>query len=231
MKSPPLSGSHRRTYKAIFQHPISHNLKWREVYGLLDKLGQVTEEPNGNLTATRNGLTLVLNPPRTKDVAEEDEVMSLRHFLEQSEAAATQSETGVPTAHWLVVIDHHEVRIFRSESHGAIPQQLLPHEPDDFFRHAQDSQSFSLGKEKPEPNSYFEPVAEALKAADKILVFGAGTGMSNEMDQFIGWLRIHHAEIAQRIIGSVVVDLNHLTEAQLLAKAREFYATPTSSQS
>ena len=32
MKTPSLlSGSHKRTYKTIFQHPISHNLDWRAV--------------------------------------------------------------------------------------------------------------------------------------------------------------------------------------------------------
>lgn len=226
MKSPPLTGSHRRTYKAIFQHPIANNLEWRSVYGLLDKLGHVTEEPNGNLTATRNGLTLVLNPSRTKDVAEEDEVVALRHFLEQSEEVESQPETGENPPHWILVIDHHEARILRSEMRAAILQRLLPHDPDDFFRHAQNSRSFSLGKEKPDPNSYFEPVAVALKDADRILIFGTGTGMSSEMDQFIAWLKVRYPDIAGRINGSLVVDLHHLTEAQLLARARAFYANP-----
>jgi hypothetical protein len=51
------------------------------------------------------------------------------------------------------------------------------------------------------------------------------------MDQFIAWLKLHHADVANRIIGSLVVDEHHLTENQLLAKAREFYArtaTPVS---
>jgi hypothetical protein len=219
-----LSGSHRRTYKTIFQHPISHNLEWRSVYGLLEKLGEVTEEANGNLKATRNGHTLVLTPPQTKDVAEEDEVMALRHFIEQSEN--TEPGTNQKEMHWLLVIDHHEARIFRSELHGAIPQQILPHEPDEFFRHAQNSENLSRGKEKPDPNSFFEPVAKALQAAGSILIFGTGTGTSSEMDQFTTWLNLHHPEIAKRIIGSLVVDEHHLSEDQLLAKAREFYATP-----
>src|SRR5664279_4491031 len=80
-----LTGSHLRTYKIIFQHPVSHNLGWHDVHALLRQLGQVEEEPNGNLKVTRNGQILVLHPPRTKDVAEADEVMALRHFLERSE--------------------------------------------------------------------------------------------------------------------------------------------------
>ena len=224
---PSLTGSHKRTYKTIFQHPISHNLGWRAVYGLFEKLGQLVEEPNGNLKVTRNGHTLVLNPPRSKDVAEADEVMMLRHFLEQSsEPAATQPASEEKVSHWLLVINHHEARIYRSEMRGAIPEQILPHDPDDFFRHAQDSKDFSRGQEKPEPNSFFEPVVKALQASGQILIFGTGTGTSSEMDQFIAWLKLHHPEVAKRIIGSLVVDENHLTTDQLLAKAREFYTHP-----
>ena len=225
---PTLSGSHRRTYKTIFQHPVSHNLEWRAVYGLLEKLGSVVEDANGNLKATRNGHTLVLNPPRAKDVAEADEVMILRNFLEQSAVAVPPAETQ-PTEtdmHFLLVIDHHEARIFRSEMHGAVPMQILPHKPEDFFRHAQDSKDFSSGQEKPDPNSFFEPVAKALQAAKQLLVFGTGTGTSSEMDQFIEWLKHNHADLAKRVIGAVVVDEHHLSVEQLLAKARDFYATP-----
>jgi hypothetical protein len=220
--APHLTGSHLRTYEAIFQHPVSHNLGWHDVHALLRQLGRVEEEPNGNLKVTRNGESLVLQTPRTKDVEETDELMALRHFLERSETPPPATE-GKET-HWLLVINHHEARIFRAEMHGALPQQILPHEPDDFFRHAPNSKEFSRGQEKPDPNSFFEPMAKALKDAGKILVFGGGTGMSSEMDQFVAWVKLHHPELAQRIIGSLVVDEHHLTEDQLLAKAREFYA-------
>jgi hypothetical protein len=224
----PLNGSHLRTYNTIFQHPISHNLKWHDVHALFRELGQVEEETNGNFKVTRNGQTLVLHPPRTKDVSEMDEIMFLRHFIERSETMP--AETNEKEAHWLVVIDHDEARIFRSEMHGAVPQLILPHKPEDYFRHAQNSKDSSRGQEKPDPNSFFEPIAKALMGGSHILIFGTGTGMSSEMDQFIAWLKIHHADLAKRIIGSLVVDERHLTEDQLLAKAREFYANTWAEQ-
>ena len=219
----PLTGSHLRAYKAIFQHPVSHNLEWRSVRSLLEKLGHVAEEPNGNLKVTRNGQTLVLHPPRTKDVAETEELMALRHFLERSEAPLPGGAENEP--HWLLVIDHREALIYRSTASGAVPQQIRPHVPEDFFRHAHHSRDFTRGQEKPDPNSFFEPVAGLLNGAGKILVFGTGTGMSSEMDQFLDWLKAHHPELAKRIVGSVVVDERHATEDQLLAKAREFFGS------
>jgi len=221
--SAALTGSHLRAYNAIFQHPLSHNLEWHDVYAMLRQLGHIEEESNGHLRVTRNGQVLVLHPPRTKDVSGADEIMELRHFLERSETAETVSQ-GADT-HWLLVIDHQEARIFRAEMNGAIPQQILPHEPGRYFRHEHNSKDFSRGQEKPEPNSYFEPVAEALQVHGQILVFGSGTGASSEMDQFIAWVKVHRPEIGRRIIGSLVVDGHHLTADQLLAKAREFYST------
>jgi len=216
-----LTGSLLRTYNTIFQHPVSHNLEWRHVHALFRHLGQVEEEHNGNLKVTRNGESLILHPPRTKDVAETEELIALRHFLQRSETAGPAAE--VSELHWLLVIDHHEARLFRSEMHGAVPQKLLPHEPDRYFRHAQNSENLSRGKEKPDPNSFFEPIAKALQPPGQLLLFGTGTGNSSEMDQFVTWLTLHHPDVASRIIGSLVVDENHLTDGQLLGKAREFY--------
>ena len=125
--------------------------------------------------------------------------------------------------HWLLVINHHEARIFRSEMKGTRPEHILPYTPERHFLHSRDSENVSLGKEKPDPKSFFEPIARALAGTNRILVFGAGTGMSSEMHQFMSWVTAHHPDVAGRIIGSLAVDEHHLTEGQLLAKAREFY--------
>jgi hypothetical protein len=223
--TPTLKGSHLRTYQTIFQHPVAHNLDWREVRAMFQHLGEVVDEPNGKLKITRNGQTLVLHRPNTKDVAESDEVMALRHFLEKSETIPPKK--AAQDAPWLLLIDHHEARIFRPEIHGGIPQRIRPEE---YFRHTRDSGNVSRGKEKPDATSFFKPVADALQAAGQILIFGTGTGESSEMTQFTAWLKSHHPALARRIVGSLVVDEQHLTDDQLLAKAREFYSTASPSK-
>lgn len=219
-----LTGSHLRTYNTIFQHPISHNLEWRAVRALLGQIGQLAEAPNGNLKVTRNGQILVLHPPRTKDVDETSELMALRHFLERSEP--TGPEAGARTADWLLLIDHHEARIFRTEMAAPVPQCILPPGSADEINPANKAKDFSRGRDKPDANTFFEPVARALAAAGPILVCGSGTGKSSAMDQFVTWAKIHHPELARRIIGALVVDAHHLTQDQLLAKAREHFAQP-----
>jgi hypothetical protein len=221
MTPPSLTGSHLRTYKALFRNPVPRNLAWRSVRALLGELGQVTNEANGLLRVTRHGHTLVLHSPHAKEVAEQSTLKELRHFLEQSERPAPP--TNGTDHHWLVVIDHHEARIFRSVVQGNVPLQVLPHAPEAYFRHAAHSKDFSRGQEKPDPGSYFGPIAAALGATGKILVFGCGKGTGSEMEQFLTWVKSHHPALAARIIGLVTVDEHHLTEAQLLAQGREFY--------
>jgi hypothetical protein len=222
----PLTGSHRRTYDTIFQHPVSHNLGWRDVHALFRHLGEIEEESNGNLKVMRNGHVLVLHAPRTKDVAETTELMALRHFLELSETAVPNGER--PVAQWLVVIDHHEARIYRSVAVGAVPQQIRPHAGDEFSRHSPQAAELSRDREAFHPNRFFEPVAAVLNGAGEILIFGSGTGASSEMEQFTAWLKQRRPEVARRIVGSVVIDERHLSEAQVLAHAREIYAKPAS---
>jgi hypothetical protein len=220
--TPPLTGSHLHTYQVIFQHPLSHNLAWREVHALFRHIAQVSEEPNGNLKVTRNGHVLVLHPAQPKHVAEPDEIMKLRHFLKQSEPPAEAAGAG--GEHALLVIDHHEARLFHSEMKGTVPQRIVPYEPEGHFRHAPHSKDFTRGEEKPDPNSFFEPVAKALQTAATVLIFGTGTGMGSEMNQFTNWLKVHRPELARRVIGGITVDEHHLTDDQLLAKARDFHA-------
>jgi hypothetical protein len=142
-----------------------------------------------------------------------------------------RSEETVPggkdqAARWLVVIDHHEARIFRSELPGSVAEQIRPDQTEAAISHTHSIDNFSRGREKPAPQSFFGPVAVALKDAGQILIFGSGSGTANEMDQFGAWLKIHHPELARRIAGSLIIDEHHHTDAQLLAKARDFYALP-----
>ena len=103
--------------------------------------------------------------------------------------------------HLLVVIDHLEARVYRTEVHGAVPERIAPYDPHGHGRHLHSAHEWTDGKRPPERKSYYEAVAKTLLG-----------------------LKDHHSDVAGKIVGSVVVDAHHTTEAQLLAKAREFYA-------
>ncbi len=218
-----LSTAHRKTYQHIFQHPMPHNLQWRDVAAMLVAIpgADVTEDDKGNLKVARNGQTLLLHRPRGKDLADKKELMQVRHFLERSGAPAPAAPA--EGTHLLVVIDHREARIFSTELHGTVPHSIKPYDPFGFGRDLHYNQDDSNGQRKPERKSFYEAVAKTLGGAKQILLFGTGTGSSSAMEQLRLDLKKHHHEVAERIIGMVAVDEHHLTDDQLLAKAREMF--------
>lgn len=191
---------------------------------MLGALADIVEDPSGIATVTRNGQTLVLHPDRHKDVGTEEQLKELRAFLDRS---GHQVAPPVPTGvHLLVVIDHREARVYKSElipGIGSVPERIVPYDPDGSGRHLHYVENDSNGQRRPERKSYYEAIAKTFHAADAVLLFGSGTGASSAMQQLLAELKLHHKELVPKIVGSVVVDEHHLTEDQLLAKAREFY--------
>jgi hypothetical protein len=217
-----LKGSHRRTYDTLFRHPAARNLSWRDVRSMLGALADVVEEDNRKLKITRNGQTLVLHPSLDKNVTEIEELMEIRHFLERSDAVLP--EVVAEGVHLLVVIDHRQAQIYKTDVHGSVPQRITPYDPGGFGRQLHFVQKDSTGQRKPERKSFYETVAQTLRGAEKILVFGSGTGASSAMEQLLAELKHYHADVAKHIVGSITLNETHLTEDQLLAKARDFYA-------
>ncbi len=136
-------------------------------------------------------------------------------------ATKNERDTG---PHLLVVLDHHEARVYRTEVQGSVPEKLEPYDPHGFGRHMHSANEWTDGKSRPERKTFYEAIAKTLRGAGQVLLFGSGTGKSSAMDQLLADLKEHHSDVAATVVGSVVVDAHHTTEAQLLAKAREFYA-------
>jgi hypothetical protein len=179
------------------------------------------EDAKGHLKVTRNGQTLFLHRPRGKDLADKKELMQIRHFLDRS--GVPTAPPAAPGTHLLVVIDHRQARIYQAELRGSVPQRIAPYDPFGFGRDLHYNQDDSNGQRKPERKSFYEAVAKTLRGAKQILMFGTGTGASSAMEQLLLDLKHNHPDLAQRVIGSIAVDEHHLTEDQLLAKARELF--------
>jgi hypothetical protein len=217
-------GTHKQTYDAVFQHPIARNLQWRDVRSMLVALADSTEEQSsGSFKFSRNGHTLIVHPPRRKDFSDVQELMDIRHFLSQS--GAPGQEVAQEGTHLLVVIDHREARIFRAELHGSVPQHISAYDPHGGNRHLRNVENDSNGQRKPEPKAFYDAIAHTLEGAQSILILGSGTGSSSAMDHLAAELKQHHPQISKRVVGTVVVNEQHMSDDQLLAEARAFYGT------
>jgi hypothetical protein len=75
-----VTAGHRATLERIFGHPTGANIEWRQVLALLEAVGCVSEERNGNVKVTLGGETEVLRPPREKDV-DKQMIVDLRRML------------------------------------------------------------------------------------------------------------------------------------------------------
>ncbi len=231
-----LSRAHLRTLEQVFQHPIAHNLEWREVVSLFEAEGQV-EDHNNHLKVTLNGETQTFPRPPQKDVATEQEILDMRHFLEKVGITpqlqqAEQFKPLQPWPHLLVVITHHETKIFetdftRSETD---PEVLQPADPLYRLHHLHHKQGNFQGQYAPEDPAYYEDIVEDLNNSQAILIFGNATGHSSAMEYLVNYLQQHHSEIVARIIGTVKVDVEALTDQQLLAEARSFYSQKVGSE-
>lgn len=217
-----MSGTHQATYNAIFQHPVAHNLQWHDVRSMLNSISDVEEEHNGNLRFMRHGETLTVHPPKHKDLSDIQELMKIRHFLERSAVPAHQIVAD--GAHLLVVIDHREARIYQTQLHGSVPERIVPYDPDGLRRHLHNVDDEANGQRQPELKAFYEAIAQTLRGAEKILIFGSSTGASSAMDYLMGDLKERHPDIAKRVVDTVVVNEQHLSEDQLLSQARAFYA-------
>ncbi len=221
-----LSKSDRQTLDSLFAHPIAHNLEWRDIVGLFAKLGTVEHLPN-NETSLRIGAEhQVLHRPHSKDLTTE-EIMALRHFLTRSGLSRKNPSSSVSKADFLVAIDHHEARIYRMDSHPADPAELTvkPYDPNGFLHHlTHKDQTRQHGERAAEAPGFYEGIGAALTQAvphGHIVIVGHGKGHSDAAHHLHDWLRLHHAEIFQRIAGTITADLSALTPPQLLELGRE----------
>lgn len=210
----------QRIYDQVFQHPMTHNLEWKDVRSLFESLGEVEDEKNSNVKVSVSGQVIVFDSPSHSDIVSPEQINKIRHLI-RSVSVSDAKEEGL---HMLLVIDHKEAKVYQTEMKGSVPETIKPHNSLGHEGHVHSKHDFRDHVEKPNHKEYFEAVTSRLKDAEKILIFGEGEGSSNTMDLFVTWLTEHHKPLSLRILAAVKVDLSHMTEGQLLARSREIYA-------
>jgi len=210
----------KRIYDQVFQHPMTHNLEWNDIRTLFEDMGEVEQNHNGNIKLTISGHAAMFQSPNDSDVATPEQVMQIRHLIQDSQVSG-EKESG---QNILVVIDHKEAKIYRTEMKGTVPELVTPNDPDGHDRHVHSAHNYRDQNGTLNHDAYFSDVAKRLAGAEKIVVFGSGTGSSSTMDLFASWLKEHRKDVSEKVMGLVIIDQGHMTESQLLARARDFYA-------
>jgi hypothetical protein len=224
-----LHGVQLRTLAALFRHPPAHNLHWRDVLSLMERIGAVHQRDNGEFTFDVGGEHYAMHHPHTKDLTT-SEVVDLRHFLQHAgwspqgrSPAAAPPHPAPPTL--MVVVDHHGAKIYRIDtaSGGASKREIRPYDPHHFLHHlTHKDQSREPGQRAPEDPSFYKRIGDVLAAAGgRIIVVGHGTGKSNAAQHLTEYLRTHHRDTYLRIVREIGADLSATTTAQLLTLAEQ----------
>ena len=119
----------------------------------------------------------------------------------------------------IVAIDHAGAKVFRTHAAraGAPAHDIAPEAPQ-HFRHQVDRAAHDADREEKHPQdmAYFEQIAVACAAGDRIVLIGRGHGQSNEAHHLGAYLKSHYPEVAARVLPQVTADLSHITDAQLI---------------
>jgi hypothetical protein len=188
---------------------------------LFDALGADTEEHDGKVKVRLHGQSHTFPRPHNKNVADRDELMQLRHFLEAAGVDAHRGDQA-GTGHFVVHVTHRRAEVYKATMRGTVPEHLEPYDPRGHLRHLHDVHGREQGRGPIEDPQYYERIAGALAGADEILVVGHATGESSAADEFVDRLRRHHPETASQVVGTVTA--GDLTPPQLLAAAHGFWA-------
>ncbi|MCW5634871.1 MAG: type II toxin-antitoxin system HicA family toxin [Rubrivivax sp.] len=79
-----MTRSHRRTLEALFAHPTSANIAWKDIEALLCGLGaEISEREGSRVAAVLFGEVRVFHRPHPSPHTDKGAVISVRRWLEQ----------------------------------------------------------------------------------------------------------------------------------------------------
>jgi hypothetical protein len=227
---PRLATADQRTLEAIFHHPAPHNLSWRDTLRLLTHLGSADEQADGKYSLRIGGKHLIFRKPHDKHL-DPREIAELRQYL-GSAGVDPANPHGAPAAakaesfDVVAVIDHHDAKLYRVDlSPRQAGETVRPYDPHHFLHHLRHGDQLrERGQRAPEDLGFYDRIAEALREADRIVLICHGAGKSNAALTLAERLKKQHPGVYARIVRQADVNTSAMTEAEILAYAREALA-------
>ena len=225
---------HLRTLPALHAHPLQHGIRVSRVEALFRALGADVTLLNDRRLLIRmpagQETWIQLGSGVHKAHLEPDAIMRLRHVL--SDAGVTpdhpEAEPASPRgdqSHRLVLhLDHHRTDAYRLEGEAVEHAVLRPHGvwgSGERLTHRHDRDV--AGQRAPMDHAYLADITGAMADADAILLLGHGTGESDMREVLLRHLGTHRRDLLERIVAIETLEDSGLSEAALLAIAREHF--------
>lgn len=190
----------------------------------MEHLGNVQQRHDGKYQIQIGTAQTIVERPQHKDV-ELTELLRLRTFLKEAGLEATGSQRAPGQSdissgsRAVVAVDHHQARFFEFGSDGVHlveRDHLKPLDPHGFERHLEHRKEADYkGERVPDPDEYYERMAQQLKGAGTILLVGDATGKSSAVRYLAHHLQEKHGDIWHHVVGMENLDLSSMTLPRL----------------
>jgi hypothetical protein len=120
----------------------------------------------------------------------------------------------------IVAIDFRHARIYAVDAPGhSAPEGIGAKDPwhlDHNLYHRAGNPDGHYDIDAIDTDKFLAALAAELQGADEILLLGHGKGKSNASHLFEAYLEKHHRDLAARIVGNIRMDIDDITDNQLL---------------
>jgi hypothetical protein len=223
-----------RTLQSLFAHPLAHGVKGSEAEALCRALGAEVERIDDHrlrirMPAGQESWIRLGSGFHHLDL-DAEAVKRLRHLLEEAgvspdhPVADAVSPRGDQSHRLVLHLNHHHTDVFRLEGDDVEHAVLRPHGvwgSDQNLTHRHDRDV--AGQRAPIDADYLARITAAMADADAVLLIGHGTGESDMRQVLLHHLQSHRRDLLAHIVGIETLDDGGMSDAQLLAIAREHF--------
>lgn len=186
---------------------------------MFEDLGTVMREPDGDVRVRLNEGSVTFYKPALSDISSSERIMQVRRMLESHDIHALL----FPQKAVLIVMCRASTTVYQLNLGIDSYEKPIPGDNLGYHQHVHSKHDYSDHIEKPNNHTHYEAISARLAGAQKILIFGSGTGSHNAMDLYLSWLLENHPKLSESIGGTMSIDESQMTEEQMLRKAHMFF--------
>lgn len=124
----------------------------------------------------------------------------------------------------VAAVTHDHARIWLLNGESSDPMFRLERPSDSPHRHVWPAQSHHGHASDTAEPSWFADLEHVLGSASTVVLVGHGKGKGNEVERFMGHLVATRSPLLARVVGTGVANLPAMTDAEIIAAARERWA-------
>ncbi len=150
--------------------------------------------------------------------------MSETQPVEEANPSGVSNPLDVSGHYVVVAVDYHEARIYPLDGAGVTrPEKIVPSDPKGRHHNLHTKAGSVRGWYNPDDIEMWRSLAERLRGAAAVLLLGHGNGKANASHQFVDYVEQHDRELAPALLGDVRVDVDDLTDAQIVRFGQQFF--------